>query len=64
MSNNILFLSNIKGNFEKVIESFKNLEKTGKKFDVKLKIFIFNSSQISSVLKYKIKYKTFSFLII
>ena len=34
MSNNILLLSNIKGNFEKIIELFKKLEKTGKKIDI------------------------------
>jgi hypothetical protein len=33
MSNNILFLSNIKGDFEKIIELNGKLEKTGKKFD-------------------------------
>lgn len=34
MSNNILFLSNIKGNFEKVVELFEKLEKTGKIFNL------------------------------
>ena len=34
MSNNILLLSNIKGNFEKIFELFKKLEKTGKKVDI------------------------------
>ena len=34
MSNNILFLSNVKGNFEKLTELNKKLEKTGKKFDI------------------------------
>ena len=34
MSNNILFLSNVKGDFEKIIELNGKLEKNGKKFDI------------------------------
>ena len=85
MSNNILLLSNIKGNFEKIFELFKKLEKTGKKVDIlilirkifwvkffwikylksiKIKNFYIRFFPNSSVLKYKIKYKTYSFLII